>query len=76
MRPAGIVVVEASRLEKIHGNRRQGRKELASDNRAHDKSDEYYEDDEIENGVSNHSSLPELALLERVDGRSDLATRS
>jgi len=73
---AGVVVVEAGGLEELHGDGGQAGEELAGDDGADDQGDEDYEHDEVEDGIADYSALAELALLQRVDGRPDLATRS
>jgi len=44
--------------------------------RANDESEEHNEHDEVEDGITNDPSASQFRLLERVDGRSDLATWS
>jgi len=72
---ASIVVVLACRLEETHRDlRAQASEDLVTDDeRCGDQADEDDEDDEVEDRVADDSSLPELRLLERIDGWSDLS---
>jgi hypothetical protein len=56
----------------LHGNGRQRGEEFAGNDRSSNESSEDYENDEVEDGISDDSSLPKLRLLERIDRRSDL----
>lgn len=73
-RAAGVVVVEASRLQKIHRNRGQTLDHLASNDGTDDQGHEDDEHEEIQHGKADDSTLAKLRLLERVDWRSDLTT--
>ena len=54
----------------------RGINELAGNDWTNDEDQEEEEQREEHDRVANHASLPELGLLERVDRRANLATKS
>ena len=75
-----VVVVVTSGLQNLHGNRvgKTGgdRNELGRNNGTNDQAEEHDENDKVQNGVADNTALAKLGLLERVDGRANLTTRS
>lgn len=71
---AGIVVVEARRLEEVHWNA-PGHvgDELASDQWASDQGNEDDKHDEVKDGVTDDSPPAQLGLLKRVDWWANLS---
>jgi hypothetical protein len=72
-----VVVVVAHRLENLHGDlvfERTDVEELSSNDRANDERQEDHQEDKVENGVTDHSALAKLRLLQRVDRGTDLTT--
>lgn len=53
-------------FENVHGN------QIAYNSRSNHKGHKKDEHGEVENGVTEHTLAPELGLLHRVDGRTDL----
>lgn len=60
----GIIVVKSSRLEKIHGDSEVDLHESPSNHRSSDQGNKDHEDDEVEDGVADDSSLSQLGLLQ------------
>ena len=69
-----VVVAEACRLQDLHWQCHGELDVLSGDDRTHDQSQEDDEQDKVEDGVAHDTTLAKLCLLERVDGRTDLAT--
>ena len=73
-----VVVVVTSGLQNLHG---EGVGEtggncdvLSSHDGPDDQSKEDDEDDKVQDSIANDTALAKLRLLERVNGRADLAT--
>lgn len=75
-----VVIVVASGLHNLHGKRisKAGwdRDELGANNRTNDQCEEHDKDDKVQNGIADNAALAKLGLLERVDWRANLTTRS
>lgn len=73
-RVARVVVVESRWLDEVVGKRGKSLEEATGDNRTDDQNDKEDEHGEVEDGVADDAAPAQLRLLERVDGRTDLAT--
>ena len=71
---AGVIIIQACRLQEVQGNRWQTLHELAGSDGADDQGQEYDEHEEIEYSEANDPALTQFGLLERVDRRADLTT--
>jgi hypothetical protein len=73
-----VVVVIASRLHDFQGERigkiARNLDELGGNDRANNQTEEYDEDDKVQNGVADNTTLAKLCLLERINRRTDLTT--
>ena len=54
----GLVQVEHGRVAQCY--------------RSNEQSEEHNKHDEVENGISDHTTSSELGLFQRIDGRADL----
>jgi hypothetical protein len=71
-RGLGIVVIQTSGLNEIHRDFEVKLEVLACDNGTSNEGHEDDQDDEVENGITNHSALAKLGLLQGIDRRTDL----
>jgi len=72
----GIVVVLSSRLKEFHGDAWQVVDVLADNDRSDDQNKKDDEHEEVQDSVSDHASLTETGLLDRINRWSNLTARS
>lgn len=70
----GIVIVGIQRLHKAHDVEVHADAFIPGNQRSNEKDEEQNQHSEIQNRKSDNSSLAELRLLQRVDGRANLTT--